>query len=134
MSEPLRTVTERIARQTTRRGFFDRSANILFGALAGAAAGTLSRSNPANATDRPTHCAFPGPPCQCDKCQSNGICAKPCIILTTYYASGCWVTTPPGKGSITCCDCDCQGIGGIQDCGCGTDYHNDLANCPNGTA
>ncbi len=132
MSGPLRTATEQIARRTTRRGFFGRSANVLFGALAGAAAGTGVRGALAGGTIcGDTCCAFPGPPCHCDKCQSNGVCAKPCIILTTYYASGCWVAA---RNGATCCDCDCEGIGGIQNCGCGTDYHNDPANCPDGTA
>ena len=129
MSEPLRTVSEQIARRTTRRGLFGRGANVLFGALAGVAAGTVSPRELARATHTCcAGCAFPGPPCECDKCLSNGVCAKPCVILTTYYASGCWVSGTGGN----CCDCDCQGISGIQDCGCGTDYHNDPHNCPNG--
>ena len=130
----IRNISEQVARKTSRRGFFGSGANVLFGALAGAAAGTITRDgrNAIAGTNcgGTTCCAFPGPPCHCDKCLSNGVCAKPCIILTTYYASGCWVASSNGA---TCCDCDCEGIGGVQNCGCGTDYHNDLANCPNGT-
>ncbi len=124
----IRNVTEGFARKTSRRGLFGRGANVLFGALAGVAAGTIVRSGGSAVAGGGTVCVFPGPPCHCDKCQSNGVCAKPCIILTTYYASGCWVSPPPA--SATCCDCDCEGIGGIQNCGCGTDYHNNPANCP----
>lgn len=117
-------VSEGVARKTTRRGFFGRSADVAFGALAGVAAGTLTRAAGAGAAGG-TVCAFPGPPCECDKCLSNGVCAKPCIILTTYYASGCWVSS-----GYTCCDCDCQGINGFSSCGCGSDYHNKPVNCP----
>jgi len=127
----IRRLSEGLARKTTRRGLLGRGADVAFGALAGAAAGTLLRSGGANAGFG-TLCVFPGPACPCDACRSNGVCAKPCIILTTYYASGCWVTGP--SGSITCCDCDCQGLDGIGSCGCGTDYHNNLDNCPGGTA
>ena len=120
-----RRVSEGVARKTTRRGFFGRGADVAFGALAGAAAGTLTRAGGASAGFGGTVCAFPGPPCECDKCLTNGVCAKPCVILTTYYASGCWVS-----GAVTCCDCDCNGFQGIQVCGCGTDFHNNPANCP----
>ena len=95
-------------------------------ALAGAAAGTLSQAGGVSAGGG-TICIPPGPLCDCDKCQTNGVCAKPCIILTTYYASGCWTT-----GSINCCDCDCHGLNGINSCGCASDYHNNPANCPGG--
>ncbi len=125
MTRTLRSLAEGLARKTSRRSFFGRGADVAFGALAGVAAGTLSRASGAVAGPG-TDCSFPGPPCQCDNCQHNGVCAKPCIILTTYYAAGCWVTLT----GVTCCDCDCQGIGGIGTCGCGTDYHNDPANCP----
>jgi hypothetical protein len=124
MMSLLQRVSEGLARKTTRRGLFGRGAEVAFGALAGAAAGTLSRAGGVSAGGG-TVCVFPGPPCECDKCQTNGVCAKPCIILTTYYASGCWTT-----GSVTCCDCDCQGIDGNDACGCGSDYHNNPAFCP----
>jgi hypothetical protein len=124
-----RETTEEIARKTSRRGLLGRGAGVLFGALAGVAAGGAVQGSLVQATNRPTHCAFPGPPCECDKCRSNGLCAKPCRILTTYYASGCWVTTVPGKAPATCCDCDCYGIAGYYSCGCGTDYHNNPEYC-----
>ena len=120
----LRRVSEGLARTTSRRSFFGRGADVAFGALAGAAAGTLAGTSGASAGGA-TVCIPPGPLCQCDKCQVNGVCAKPCIILTTYYASGCWTS-----GAVTCCDCDCNGIGGIHSCGCGSDYHNNPSNCP----
>jgi hypothetical protein len=124
--EILRRATEGLARKTSRRGFFGQGADVAFGLLAGAAAGTLAGGREAIA-GAGTVCAFPGPPCPCDGCLSNGTCAKPCIIMTVYYASGCWVA---GGGSVTCCDCDCNGFGGRQVCGCGSDYHNNPANCP----
>ena len=120
----LRRVSEGLARKTTRRGLFGRGADVAFGALAGAAAGTLTRANLASAGTG-TVCAFPGPACACDHCQLNGVCAKPCVINTTWYSSGCWVT-----GSVTCCDCTCPGSPGSGWCGCGSDYHNDPAYCP----
>jgi hypothetical protein len=126
----LRTLTERLARRTTRRGLFGRGSEIAFGALAGAAAGTLTRPDSASAGIG-TLCFFPGSgPCPCEGCQANGVCAKPCVILTQWYVTGCWVT-----GGVTCCDCDCNGlVGGVDWCGCGTDYHNDVAYCPKGNA
>ncbi len=124
----LQRVSEGLARKTSRRSFFGRGADVAFGALAGVAAGTLSRAGGAIAGPG-TVCIFPGPPCQCDKCQHNAVCAKPCIILTTYYAAGCWVDTSTGT-TVTCCDCDCHGLSGIYACGCGSDYHNNPANCP----
>jgi hypothetical protein len=123
----LQDVTEGLARRTSRRGLFGRTAGTLFGALAGIASGTFASTALAGAE---TTCQFPGPPCQCNKCRVNGTCAKPCIILTQFYASGCWVSF---QGS-TCCDCDCQGVNGYGWCGCGTDYHDDVRNCPQGTA
>ncbi len=107
----LQRVSEALARTTTRRGLFGRGTDLAFGALAGAGIGTI--------------CAFPGPPCACDECSRNdgtatGVCGKPCLILTLFYASGCWVTA-----GVTCCDCTCTGA-----CGCGSDYHNDPAFCP----
>jgi hypothetical protein len=121
----LRRVTEGLARTTTRRGFFGRGADVAFGTLIGAAAGTLTRPDGAIAGGG-TVCVFPGPPCPCNECLDNGTCAKPCVILTQYYASGCWVS-----GGVTCCDCDCPDLGGRGWCGCGTDWHNNPANCPN---
>ncbi len=130
MKEPLRPMAEGLARRTTRRGLFGRGADLIFGALVGAAAGGLTRANPV-AAGGGTVCAFPGPPCNCEHCAridgvAIGICAKPCVINTTWYASGCWVTS-----GVTCCDCTCppppEGRGV---CGCGTDYHNNPANCP----
>jgi hypothetical protein len=132
----LRNATEGLARKTTRRGFFGKSANMAFGALAGAAVGAGLRHAAANHAGN-TVCIFPGPPCPCGGCLSNGTCAKPCIIMTQYYASGCWVT-----GSITCCDCDCNGHLNLepahghspgqpaQTCGCGSDFHNNPSFCP----
>jgi len=123
-------LSEGLARKTSRRNALGRSAELVFGALAGIAAGSLARASGVAANDRPTYCAFPGPPCACDKCQSSGICAKPCIILTTFYPSGCWTTSTQAKGTVTCCDCDCHGIGGTGWCGCGSDYHNNPTYCP----
>ena len=80
----LQRVSEGLARKTTRRALFGRGADVAFGALAGAAAGTLSNA--------------------------GGVSA--------------------GGGTITCCDCDCQGINGFNSCGCGSDYHNKPVNCP----
>ena len=137
--ELIRRVTEGLARKTSRRGLFGRGAEIATGALLGVAAGTLTRAGSASAGHGVlTVCGFPGPGCPCGGCTSTGPCAKPCLMNTTWYASGCWVT-----GSVTCCDCDCQGmLNDIQDnhgraigdpintCGCGSDYHNNPALCP----
>jgi hypothetical protein len=132
--ELFRRVTEGLARKTTRRGFFGHGAEVALGALAGAAAGTLARGGGAIAGGG-TACAFPGPPCPCEGCQAGGVCAKPCIVMTFWYSAGCWVTSTPG-GPVTCCDCDCIGripnAPAIEVCGCGTDWHNDPTNCPNG--
>lgn len=121
-----RNVSEHVARNTSRRGLLGRGAELLFGAVAGAAAGTIARGGDMAIAGKDTICEFPGPPCSCANCQSNGVCSKPCVILTTYYASGCWVSV-----GVTCCDCNCTDIpvfGG--DCGCGSDYHNDPEHCP----
>lgn len=125
MSDPLRTVAEGIARKTDRRGLFGRGAQMLFGALAGTAAGVAVRSTTSGLPG--TVCSFPSSrPCSCDKCLSNGVCAKPCTILTTFYAAGCWV-----EGGYTCCDCVCPDIPNTNGwCGCGSDYHNNTAFCP----
>jgi hypothetical protein len=119
-----RNVSEGLARKTTRRGLFGRGADVAFGTLVGAAAGTLSRTGVTDAGVG-TVCVFPGPPCSCADCQENGVCGKPCVILTAYYASGCWVS-----GNVTCCDCECPGTGGSGWCGCGSDYHNNPTYCP----
>ena len=126
----LQNVSEGLARKTSRRGLLGRSAEIATGALLGVAAGTLTRPGSSVAGGIGTFCAFPGPPCPCQGCNGTGVCAKPCVIHTTWYANGCWVT----HGDITCCDCDCHGLDGIHTCGCGTDYHNDPVNCPGGKA
>lgn len=127
----LERASEGLARKTTRRGLFGRSADVAFGALIGAAAGTITRAGDAIADTRDTYCQFPGPACGCDGCLSNGMCAKPCIIMTFYYAGGCWVSSNPKLGhNVTCCDCDCNGFQGFQVCGCGSDYHNDARFCP----
>jgi hypothetical protein len=120
----LRNVSEEVARRTGRRGFFGRGAELLFGALAGAAAGAALNAGTGRAGENST-CAFPGDACPCENCQSNGVCAKPCHIYTAFYASGCWVSYE----GATCCDCDCEPAGGFV-CGCGTDYHNNPAFCP----
>jgi hypothetical protein len=116
----LQRLSEGLARRTTRRGLFGRSAGIATGALLGAAAGTAMRPTTTSA-GVPTVCIFPGPtPCSCEQCSSGGVCQKPCTFWVGY-ASGCWVTE-----SITCCDCVCpQGT-----CGCGADYHNNPQACP----
>jgi hypothetical protein len=119
----VRAVTELLARKTGRRGLLGRGAQVATGALIGAAAGKIAR--PVFA-DRPnTKCFFPGDPCPCEGCSSTtGACQKPCLFLTLWYASGCWVAVENGA---TCCDCHCPPfIFGY--CGCGTDYHT--ANCP----
>ena len=132
----LQRAAESLARKTSRRGFFGKGADVAFGALTGVAAGTALRPALAGATTRNTFCAFPGRPCLCDQClrpdgvTTNGVCAKPCLIHTFWYANGCWTTTPSGKDTITCCDCDCQGHGDVKVCGCGSDYHNNPELCP----
>jgi len=114
----LRRASEGLARKTTRRRLFGRGADAAFPPTAGAG-GLL------------TVCIFPGPPCPCEGCTEAGVCGKPCIIQSRFYASGCWVTD-----TVTCCDCDCNGKlsypGGTpsESCGCGSDYHNDPAHCP----
>ena len=120
----VRQATERLARKTSRRGLFGRGAEVIAGALFGAAAGTLTRPGPVSAGVG-TVCFFPGPPCPCDACTAGGTCGKPCVMNTTWYSTGCWVTA-----GVTCCDCDCNGFQGVQVCGCGSDYHNDPQFCP----
>ncbi|MDZ4278476.1 MAG: hypothetical protein U1B78_04995 [Dehalococcoidia bacterium] len=132
MNDQVRATAEGIARKTSRRGFFGRGADLLFGALTGVAAGEGFRRRPAGAGGT-TECVFPGPPCACENClrpdgvTSNGVCAKPCVILTQYYASGCWVSFP---GGFTCCDCTCPDIPFSGWCGCGSDHHNNPSLCP----
>ena len=125
-----RKLSEGLARKTSRRGFFGRGADVAFGTLIGAAAGTALRANPVSASTH-TVCAFPnGTPCSCKDCLDNGVCAKPCVINTNWYAGGCWVWV-----GVTCCDCTCEDIPSSSGwCGCGTDWHADPANCPDGTA
>lgn len=124
----LRNVTEGLARRTSRRGLLGNGLRLSFGALAGVAAGKAATARRAVAGGG-TVCIFPRQPCPCEACTSAGVCAKPCIIATYAYASGCWVTD-----SVTCCDCECQDFEGVGPCGCGTDYHNDPAFCPDGNA
>ena len=126
--ELFRRISEGLARRTTRRGLIGRGAEVTTGALLGVAAGTLGGAGRVSAGFG-TVCVFPGPACPCEACRSSGVCGKPCVILTTFYASGCWVTA-----GVTCCDCDCQGFQGFNWCGCGSDFHNDPANCPDGKA
>jgi len=118
-------LSEGFARKTTRRGLFGRGADVLFGTLAGAAAGIAMRGGGAAIAGGLTNCSPPGPFCSCENCQTNGVCAKPCVILTTYYATGCWVTA-----GVTCCDCTCPDIAFGGNCGCTTDYHLNPVNCP----
>lgn len=123
MTGVIRSITEKLARRTGRRGFFGRGAEIATGALLGVAAGSLGRPGGALAGGG-TVCAWPGGPCEpCEYCMDTGVCAKPCVINTTWYASGCWVTA-----GVTCCDCTCP-PGSIRVvCGCTTDWHHN--NCP----
>jgi hypothetical protein len=127
MSTPnlLQRLSEGLARRTSRRGLIDTT----FGVLAGAAAGAAVGSGGVDAGFGGTVCAFPGVPCPCNRCMSTGVCAKPCVIVTLWYASGCWATGP-----TTCCDCLCAGETATTYCGCGSDYHNTPSNCPGGTA
>jgi hypothetical protein len=127
----VRNISETIARKTSRRGFFEDSLRGAFGVLAGVAAGTADGSTKTLAGSPPdTVCFFPrNEPCPCENCLENGTCAKPCVIYTIAYASGCWVTD-----GVTCCDCTCPDAPATGDCGCGTDWHNDATNCPNGNA
>jgi hypothetical protein len=114
----LQCVSEGLARRTTRRGLFGRGAQTATDLLLGTAAGDATQVRSAAASPS-TVCVFPGLPCACDRCSSGGVCAKPCMFWVGY-ASGCWVTD-----TVTCCDCVCpEGI-----CGCGSDYHNNPANC-----
>jgi hypothetical protein len=135
--ETFRKLTETLARTTTRRNIFGKGAGVAAGALLGVAAGSSLRPAPIAEATASTVCIFPGPACPCGGCQTNGLCQKPCIIMTLYYNSGCWVTS-----GQTCCDCDCNGQAGsppkggppAQVCGCGTDYHAPGGQiCPKGS-
>lgn len=110
MSEAFRSITEGVARATSRRGFLGRAAGGIFALLAAGAAGSVGSVAVAG---QGTVCAPPGPICNCQHCRA-GVCQKPCIINTTWYASGCWVT-----GAVTCCDCWCPSLQGL--CGCASD-------------
>ena len=134
----LQSLSEGLARKTSRRGLFGRGAEVATGALLGVAAGTLARAKPVGALHL-TDCGFPGAGCPCDGCNNTGVCAKPCVINTTWYASGCWNT-----GGVTCCDCACGGMPNDIDpdfnhvaigaalftCGCGSDFQGKPAICP----
>lgn len=110
MKEPMRPIAEALARATPRRRLLGRAAGGLFALLAGGAAvGVAGRAQ----AGLGTVCAPPGPLCDCQYCRA-GVCQKPCLINTTWYASGCWVTS-----GVTCCDCTCPPPQGI--CGCATD-------------
>ena len=125
-----RNLSERVARKTTRRGLVGESLTTAFGALAGAAAGSTIGVRGVSAGRPDTVCIFPrNTPCPCQDCFVNGVCAKPCVIDTIAYSTGCWVTD-----GVTCCDCKCPDAPNTGDCGCGTDWHNDTANCPDGLA
>ena len=110
MSGPLRPMAETLARATPRRRLLGRAATGLFALLAGGAAAGLGEGVLAG---QATVCAPPGPLCECQYCLS-GVCQKPCVFNTTWYASGCWVTS-----GVTCCDCTCPWPQGI--CGCASD-------------
>ena len=131
----LQRFSEGLARKTSRRGLFGRGAEVATGALLGVAAGTLTLANPVSALGS-TVCGFPGPPCPCETCNTTGMCAKPCIIVTQWYAGGCWVQAAKVSGDpvVTCCDCNCNGPGSTSWCGCGSDYHNNPDFCPDGNA
>ncbi len=131
--EFIRRASEGLARKTSRRGLLGRGAEVITGTLFGVAAGTLTRPGGAGADHLPGHtaCGFPGPPCPCETCSEGGTCAKPCVMNTNWYATGCWVSfNDQLQINVTCCDCDCNGLQGIGWCGCGSDHHNDPANCP----
>jgi len=123
--EPFQRFSEGLARKTSRRGLLSQGADLTTGALLGLAAGTLTWADPVSAG---VSAACNNLTCPCDGCQSTGVCAKPCIFDTRYWASGCWVVNsqPP----VTCCNCDCQGLQGIHFCDCASDFHNDPTNCP----
>ncbi len=57
----LRRATEGLARKTSRRGLFGRGAEVVTGALFGAAAGTLAQAGSASAGPG-TVCFFPARP------------------------------------------------------------------------
>ena len=110
MREPLRPLAEGLARVTSRRRWLERTAGALFALLAGGASAGLGRRALAG---HGTVCNPPGPLCDCQYCRV-GLCQKPCLFNTTWYASGCWVTA-----GVTCCDCTCSAPQGI--CSCASD-------------
>lgn len=122
----LQPVAEKLARTVGRRSLLGRGVEFATGALVGAAAGSFVNYRAATAGGLPTVCKFPGPPCPCDECNPTGVCAKPCVLLTEWYVSGCWV-----MNGVTCCDCECPDVIGNGWCGCGSDWHNDPELCPN---
>ena len=112
MGESMRSLAEAMARATPRRRLLGRAAGALFALLAGGAAGNVGRR--VALAGQGTVCSPPGPVCDCGYC-NLGVCQKPCVINTTWYASGCWVAS----GGVTCCDCTCPAPQGI--CGCASD-------------
>jgi len=106
----MRSLAEAMARATPRRRLLGRAAGGLFALLAGGAAGVQGQAQAGSFTV----CNPPGPVCDCGYC-GLGVCRKPCVINTTWYASGCWVAS----GGVTCCDCTCPAPQGI--CGCASD-------------
>ena len=127
----IRSVSEGLARTTSRRGLFGRGAQLAAGALIGVAAGSVGQAGRAGAS-LDTICLPPGPMCPCNDCQASGVCAKPCTFLVTY-ASGCWVDyNTKLRTSVTCCDCLCPDVTfpPSGSCGCASDYHNNPVLCP----
>ncbi len=112
MNEPLRPLAEGLARVTSRRRWLEHAASGLFALFAGGAALGL-RGKDKVLAGQGTVCNPPGPVCDCEFC-SLGVCRKPCVINTTWYASGCWVAA-----GATCCDCTCPAPQGL--CGCASD-------------
>ena len=110
MTTSVRLLMEGLARATPRRRLLGGAAGGLFAFLAGAATGQLDNGAVAGGN---TVCIPPGPVCNCQYCRA-GLCQKPCLLNTTWYASGCWVT-----GAVTCCDCTCPQPQGV--CGCASD-------------
>ncbi len=118
-----RELIENLARRTPRRSFIGRTAGAAFGVLAAAAAGVMGKgAGDVEAVVRVS--CFPpfSNTCRCEYC-NGGACKKPCSYNTTWYASGCWVST---TGAL-CCDCTCPGPQtsnrkeGTGVCGCASD-------------
>jgi hypothetical protein len=138
---PFQAFAESLARLTSRRGFLGRGADLVTGTVIGLAAGASLRADNAQAHHSADHtvCVFPGPPCPCNGCFATGVCAKPCLIMTQFYSSGCWVSFHSIlQRQVNCCDCDCNGrVPGFPStnvCGCGDDHHNNSLYCPSGNA